>query len=226
MSRRHLVSALIVLTLAAACGGGSSSTPTPTSPTPPPPPAQTNRSPVIGSMSMGPAFGVSELTTFTYSASASDPDGDTVSYAWDLAGTPRSGASGQITFSGSGLAEARVTVTDGRGGSVTDTRSFVVGSMTGRWTGSIPGYTNLQFDLQQSNGVVTGTFFELFFGQGRVDPAQPGRIDADGNLEMRVKLSVFTDFTFRGRMDASGRRVTGGVYGSGFNGQAFTMNKQ
>ena len=106
MSRRHLVSALIVLTLAAACGGGSSSTPTPTSPTPPPPPAQTNRSPVIGSMSMGPAFGVSELTTFTYSASASDPDGDTVSYAWDLAGTPRSGASGQITFSGSGLAEA------------------------------------------------------------------------------------------------------------------------
>lgn len=43
---------------------------------------------------------------------------------------------------------------------------------------------------------------------------------------MRVKLSVFSDFTFRGRMDQSGRRITGGVYGSGFNGQSFTMDKQ
>lgn len=73
---------------------------------------------------------------------------------------------------------------------------------------------------------MTGTFFEVFFGRGQVDPAQPGRIDAEGNLELRVKLSVFTDFTFRGRMDQSGRRITGGVYGSGFNGRAFTMEKQ
>jgi hypothetical protein len=177
-------------------------------------------------MNVTPSFGVSELTTFTYSVSATDADNDPVSYAWELPGTTRSGQAGTLTLVGSGLAQVRVTATDGRGGSITDTRTIAVGNMTGRWLGTIPGYTNLFFELEQSSGVVTGTFFEVFFGEGRIDPAQPGRIDAEGNIEMRVKLSVFTDFTFRGKMDSSGMRITGGVYGSGFNGEAFQMDKQ
>jgi PKD repeat protein len=213
------------LALAAACGGSKSSPTTPTSPTPPPPPPQ-NRAPVINSMDVAPTFGVSELTSFNFSASASDADGDAVAYAWDLAGASRTGSSGSITFTGSGTGDVKLTVTDGKGGSVSDSRTVTIGSMTGRWLGSIPGYTNLLFELRQQGPVVTGTFFEPFFGNGQVDPAQPGRIEADGSLEMRVKLSIFTDFTFRGRMDASGRRITGGVFGSGFNGQAFTMDKQ
>ena len=41
-----------------------------------------------------------------------------------------------------------------------------------------------------------------------------------------MKQGVFTDFTFKGDMDQSGRRITGQIFGSGFNGQAFTMDKQ
>jgi len=42
---------------------------------------------------------------------------------------------------------------------------------------------------------------------------------------MRVKQGGFTDFTFRGQMDQTGRRVTGGLFGSGFGGQPFTIDK-
>ena len=208
----------------AACGGGDSGPRPPTTPSTPPPPQ--NRSPVINSISVSPSFGIAQLTTFTYSASASDPDGDPVTYTWDLAGNPANGASGSITFSTGGSGSFRVTVADNRGASVSDSRAITVGGMSGRWTGSIPGYTNFVFDLTQTATVVTGTFTELFFGTGRIDPAQPGRIDADGRIEMRFKLAIFSDFTFRGQMDSSGRRITGGVFGSGFNGEPFVMNKQ
>lgn len=211
----------------AACGGGSSSSgssgSTPTSPSTP---AQTNRAPVINSMNFAPSFGIAQLTEFSFNASASDPDGDPVTYAWDVAGNPSSRSSDRIVFSGGGTGMARLTVSDSKGATASDTREFVVGSMTGRWVGSIPGYTNLNFDLTQNGAVVVGNFFEQYFGSGKVDPAQPGRIDGDGNVEMRFKLAVFSDFTFRGRMDSTGRRITGGVFGSGFSGQPFTMNKQ
>ena len=209
-----------------ACGGGKGSGATPTSPAPAAPAAQQNRPPVIGAMNFAPAFGIAQLTRFSFNASASDPDGDAISYAWDVAGNPFTGTNDSITFSGGGSGTARVTVTDSKGATATDTRTFVVGSMTGAWTGSIPGYTNLTFSLTQANTVVTGTFFEQDFGAGKIDPAAPGSIDGDGNVQMRFKLAVFSDFTFRGRMDSSGRRITGGVFGSGFNGESFTMTKQ
>jgi hypothetical protein len=218
---------LFVLTLGltlGACGGGDSTPGPPTSPTPPP--ASQNRAPVINSITASPSFGIAQLTTFSYSAVASDPDGDSISYSWDLAGNPASGPSGSIMFTTGGQGTFRLTVSDSRGATASDSRPITVGSMTGRWTGSIPGYTNFVFDLSQSSTIVTGTFTELFFGTGRIDPAQPGRIDADGRVEMRFKLAVFSDFTFRGQMDSSGRRITGGVFGSGFNGESFVMNKQ
>ena len=42
---------------------------------------------------------------------------------------------------------------------------------------------------------------------------------------MRVKQGPFSDWTFRGQMDQTGRRITGGIFGSGFNGQPFTIEK-
>jgi len=177
-------------------------------------------------MNFAPPFGIAQLTQFSFNAAASDPDGDAVSYAWNVAGNPFTGTNGTITFSSGGNGTATLTVTDSKGATATDTRTFVVGSMTGKWSGTIPGFTNLTFDLTQSGAVVTGTFFEQFFGAGKIDPAQTGRIDGNGNVEMRFKLASFTDFTFRGQMDSTGRRITCGVFGSGFTGQPFTMTKQ
>ncbi len=219
--------ALVCSALAVASCGGSSSTPTaPTQPNTPTAPAQQNRAPVIGSMSLTPAFGMMGFTQYSFSATATDPDGDALTYAWDVAGNPFSGTSGSIIFSSGGTGTARVTVTDGRGGSATDTRSFTVGAMTGTWTvvsGQLAGST---FTLTQNTaGIVTGTFNLPGFGNGQTDPAQPGRIDGNGNLTMRVKIGAFTDFNMVGAMDNTGRRVSGTLHGSGFTGQPFAMTK-
>jgi hypothetical protein len=53
------------------------------------------------------------------------------------------------------------------------------------------------------------------FGNGKIDPAEPGRIDVGGNVTMRVKQGGFSDWYFTGVMDTSGRKITGTVRGSG-----------
>ena len=80
--RRPFLSVLVCLAVgAAACGGGS--TPGPTTPTGPPPVA--NRPPTINSMTVSPNFGIAGITQFNYSSSATDPDGDALTYAWEFA---------------------------------------------------------------------------------------------------------------------------------------------
>ena len=212
---------VFVCVIVAACGGGSGSeTPTPTSPTPP---APSNAAPSITAMSVTP-FGIQQLSQFNFSASATDPNGDALTYAWDLSGNPASGTSGTMFFANGGSGTARVTVSDGKGGTATETRPFVVGSMSGSWRGSYPGY-DFTSNLTQNGNGVTGDYRDQL-GDGRLDPAYANTIDADGNVVLRYKQGIFLDFTLRGRMDQTGRRISGGVYGSGYNGEPFIMTKQ
>lgn len=221
--KRLLIASLCLL--AVACGDKDappSSPSTPTAPsTPTPPPA--NRSPTINSLNFAPGFGIQSLTRFEFNANATDPDGDTVSYSWDVAGNPFTGTNGSIVFSSGGNGEARVTVSDGKGGSATDTRSFVVGSMTGRWTGQF-GVWNFTSNLTQNGAVISGDYGDEF-GAGSLDTAVANTIDAEGNVRIRYKQGRFSDFVFTGRMGQSGRQVTGVVNGSGYTNAPFSMTK-
>jgi len=205
------------------CGGKTPLSPTRT-PIPDPAPAPANRNPVINSLTVNPTFAIAFLTPFTYGASASDPDGDTLTYIWDLAGNERSGSSGSITFSRGFTGIFRLTVTDGRGGSASDTRTVTCGSMTGTWRGTFASFI-FTSNLTQSGGVVTGDYVDQD-GPGRLDPSSANTINPRGEIVLRYKQSVFTDFTFRGTMDNTGRRITGGVSGSGLNNTPFVMTKQ
>jgi hypothetical protein len=143
-----------------------------------------------------------------------------------------------MTFSNGGNGVARVTVTDGKGGSATDTRSFVVGSMTGSWSGTVDttgctGVTKpMTATLTQNATVVTGTIglasglCTFLPGTAVTDPAEPGRIDASANVTIRIKIPPFTDVTFRGTMDTTGRTLTGGLFGSGHTGTPVVLTKQ
>lgn len=226
MRKPALIIVIAVSFVVAACGGSTSSTPTtpttPTAPTTPTTPA--NRAPVINSLNFAPTFGIAQLTLFSFNASGSDPDGDAITYAWDVAGNPFTGTNGTITFSGGGNGTARVTVTDSKGATATDTRTFVVGGMTGTWRGTWSSWV-FTSNLTQNGTFLVGDYSDQL-GPGRLDPAVANTIDANGNVRLRYKQAIFSDFTFTGTMDASGRRITGVVNGSGASNTPFTMTKQ
>lgn len=213
--------ALACSLLAVSCGS-SSGTPSPTAPNTPQTPA--NSAPVIVSMSVTPQFGIQSLTLFSFNANATDANNDPLTYAWNIGGATASGSSTTGTFSSGGTGTATVTVTDGKGGSVTDSRTFIVGTASGNWTGSGQGLGNFSMNLTQTAGFVTGTYQDAF-GTGQIDPAQPGSINSAGQIEMRVKQGRFTDWTLRGTLSQTGRQINGQMFGSGFTGQAFVLNK-
>lgn len=212
--------ALVCSALAVASCGGSSSTPT--APNTPAPAA--NSAPSIVSMSVTPQFGIQSLTLFTFSANATDANNDPLTYAWNIGGATAAGSSVTGTFPSGVNGTAVVTVTDGRGGSATDSRTFIVGTASGNWTGSGQGLGNFSMSLTQTAGFVTGTYQDPF-GTGQIDPAQPGSINSAGQIEMRVKQGRFTDWTLRGTLSQTGREINGQMFGSGFTGQAFQLTK-
>jgi PKD repeat protein len=230
------VSALALALGLVACGGDSSPSPTSPTPNPAPPPAtpapapQANRAPTISSLTANPTFGVATLTAFSMTAAATDPDGDALTFDWDLGdGTRATGATISKTYLTAGAATITLTVSDGRGGSVTDRRTITVGSLNGSWAGTVNfgGNDNQRatMALTQVGGVVSGRLTMVGF-DGRTDPAQLGRIDSNGAFEIRWKIDPFLDFTMRGQMDPTGTRISGGTFGSGFTGEPFVFDKQ
>jgi len=219
--RRTLIACSMVL--AAACGGGSSTpSPTPT-PTPTPTP-QANRAPVISSATVTPTFGIADISTFNFAAIASDPDGDALTYSWNAAGNTTTGATPPpILFrSPGGNGQGVVTVTDGKGGSATSTVNFIVGSMQGRWVGTMPGFSLVYNFTQSSTATLTATFTATgsVAVAGNLDPASPNNVNAAGHVTFRSKITTagFLDYTITGDMDTTGTRITGSVSGSGLNG--------
>ena len=226
---RHFKAAAILggLVISCACGENQAS---PTGPTVTPAPTpQANRAPVVTSVLATPTFGIQDFGSFTFNASATDPDGDALAFTWNIAGNARTGATVQAgPFTNGGTGQATVTVTDGKGGSSTGSVQFIVGTMTGTWhgavsqTNSLPSFTMV---LTQALGVFSGTIATPQ-GSGQVGPTGAiATITASGAVTMRIKVAPFTDFIMTGQMDGTGRVVTGTVSGSGFTGQPFVMTK-
>lgn len=220
-----------LVTACGSSGGNSNTSGTGTVPTTPSP---TNHAPTI-SVTTNQVFGISQLTLFTFTSAVLDPDGDPVTVTWDFGdGAQGAGNAANHTFNGSGGPMTVVGVaTDSKGAQGTGSTSVTIGSMTGSWLANVPTCGTFTLSLIQSGGTIAGTFLmpsrwcAVPSGTpGKTDPAEPGTIDANGNVQIRFKVGKFLDSYFRGKMDSTGRTVTGGMFQSGFSGDIATLTKQ
>jgi PKD domain-containing protein len=243
--RSSVVSMVVigVLSLVGASCGSKSATPLSPTPTPsntqtntPPPQTNTppaNRPPVITAATVTPGSGITTLTTYSFSASATDPDGDALTYSWDFGnGTTSNNSSASVTYTNANTTTYRVTVTvrDSGGETVSATLSARSVSITGDWQGTMGGIPISAHMTQYLGGIVDGTWeMPAIGGVGEIGPAgEPGKIQANGQFELRFKVRVgsFSDFYYRGTINADGTTLTGTLQGSGFSGQSMVLNKR
>src|SRR5690606_29070465 len=59
-------------------------------------------------------------------SASSDADGSIVSYAWDIEGTPRSGATTVVVLPTAGVYQVTLTVTDDKGDTATDSLTVTI----------------------------------------------------------------------------------------------------
>jgi hypothetical protein len=177
-------------------------------------------------MTVTPAFAVLQLSsaTVTLSGNATDANGDALTYTWSIGTQQAVGNNATVTVTAEHAGTALLTVTDGRGGTATDTRPLVAASMTGAWQGDVTGLGAVSYTLTQAAGAVTGTYTDKD-GPGAI--ASGSTVDAGGNVQLIIDQPRFELFRFAGRINTNtGKQVTGTVHDGGFTGQAFTINKQ
>ncbi|MCC7043201.1 MAG: PKD domain-containing protein [Acidobacteria bacterium] len=179
---------------------------------------------MIAGVTISPPSGLQDRTLFTFAVNATDPDGDALTYSWDIAGNTATGQTVTMTFVTGGESSATVSVTDGKGGAAQLSQGFTVATMSGAWTGDGP-WGPFTMTLTQTAGFIQGTYTDQF-GAAQVGPTgELGTIDNTGNISLRVKQAPFADFTMKGTLEGSGRRATGTVSGSGASGAPFVMVK-
>jgi len=130
----------IAILLAGACGGGEAG----------------NTPPQISSLTATPP-GVGAGGSSTVVCVATDPDGDTLSYDWTATKGTFTGSGDTVTWMGpneEGTYTIRVTVSDGKGGTVEESVSVAVGISLGSINvTSIPEGANVYLDGEDTGKV-------------------------------------------------------------------------
>lgn len=120
-----------------------------------------NSAPVAGSVTASPAIALMASDNVSFSAQASDPDNDPLTYRWDFGdGTTSAEPSPRHIYSSAGTFNVQVTVSDGKE-SATGTGTVTVRSLTGTWRSdtiqSNFGPVNVTLALTQNGTTLTGT---------------------------------------------------------------------
>jgi hypothetical protein len=182
---------------------------------------ETNQGPLAGTVAITPSTGLQAAQTFAIiGQGASDPDGDTLTYNWDLGdGTTASGPSVSKVYNNAGNFTATVTVRDDKE-QATASGTVTVRGMSGNWSGVISGFGDFSMNLTQNDSGITGTYSD-FIGTANL----AGSVSSPNGVRITARNPCCAPFTFQGTMSGDVNSVTGMVTGSGFN-HPFTLTRQ
>jgi hypothetical protein len=190
----------------------------------PTPTERTNQAPTA-SVSVAPdGAAIKCATRVSFSASASDPDGEALSYTWTIHDgsemSPRWGATTSYVYQNEGNNEALLTVRDGLT-QTTASRTVVARSLTGRWrTTSAAAFVGFQgFDIDHQCGGLLAPDIRL---DGIYTPA-PTYQDSGGGSVVDPRRVSFSErsghatdsglanctLRFEGEVDSTGDSMTG-----------------
>lgn len=180
-----------------------------------------NKPPTASAASVTPgATGMAGITTYSFNASASDPDNDPLTISWNFGdGGTGSGATTTHVFASPGTFSVTYTVADKKATVTAPATSVTVArSMAGVWTGGVePIFTNSLFsvNLTQSGTTLGGTL--TFSGSSSGAFAVTGTVSgttypttvnfATGFYSIGTNITLRDSFS--GPTDASGSSMTG-----------------
>ncbi len=167
----------------------------------------TNEPPPAPTISINPATGLQGVTSFSISATATDPDGDPLTFTWNF-GDSTTGSGPNVTkvYNSSGTFTVTATVSDGEE-SATATATATVRSLTGTWEGNLDSRPSTFFTMRltQTGTNVTGTYSDPVNGAGSVT----GSVSTPNNFVFTTAIGDFRVGNWRGTLDGAFGRIEG-----------------
>jgi hypothetical protein len=185
--------------------------------------ATKNDPPKISGVTGSPTTALAGATSVTFSASASDPNGDSLTYTWAFGdGSTGSGASASHVYLSAGSYSASVEVSDGKK-KVTGTTNVTVKSIAGAWSGRLTvGGSPIGFtmNLAQNGTTISGNYADGF-SNGPV----AGLVSGPAHVRMTRTRSGWVPLVFTGDFDGSLDSINGTAVDTG-TPFPFTMTRQ
>jgi hypothetical protein len=196
-----------------------------------------NQSPAIA-IASNTTFGIVDITTFAFNASAADPDGNPVTVTWSFTdGTTAAGLNVWRTFPSAITIDATATVRDHTGATATsNVLTLTVGTGTGTWSGTIDlsscdaGTKAMVATLTQSRATLSGSV-SFPAGLCTATPgtttigADAGRILTSGAVKISGRVGS-SDVAVDGQMTTTGQEINGTVQVGDRTGIPFTLTRQ
>ena len=185
-----------------------------------------NKAPSSGTISASTSTALQGANVTFTASGASDPNGDSLSYAWNFGdGQTGSGATATHLYTSAGTFTVTMTVSDGKLSAPAASTTITVRNLTATWTGpltqaGIPAF-NTRVVLTQNGVNLSGTYTDQFPGTGSV----VGTVAAGGTVSFSVKIPNIIPWSFSGTAAASLNTLNGVGNGSGFVNATWTLNR-
>jgi hypothetical protein len=186
-----------------------------------------NKAPTVGGVTASPTTGLQGATSISFSAQASDPNNDALTYDWNFGdGSTGSGATVTKTYTTSGTMAVSVTVKDPKGLSATGNASVTIRSLAGTWRGNITGGTvfNTVVTLTHTGSTIAGSYTDQF-GSTTAGPVNGGSVASPNTVRFQVNPACCVPFTFAGTASGDLNTISGTVNGSGFVNAPWTLTR-